>query len=68
VQRRTEPHVGYRLLRGAYPLLRLIVPGLTVRSDIVGQAMVDVLLRRQRTRANIVLENRDIRALVRQQE
>jgi len=61
VQPRKEPTFGYRLLRAAYPMFRLLFPNQVIRADDLGWAMVDVVLRQTQERQSLVFENRDIR-------
>jgi uncharacterized protein YbjT (DUF2867 family) len=67
VQPRKEPAFSYRLIRAVYPLFRLLFPNQVIRADDLAWAMVDVVLRQTRARQGPVLENRDIRAMVRSQ-
>jgi uncharacterized protein YbjT (DUF2867 family) len=64
VEPRKEPAFSYRLLRAVYPVFRMVFPGLVIRSDVLGRAMVDVSVREAGERASLVLENRDILAMV----
>jgi uncharacterized protein YbjT (DUF2867 family) len=64
VEPRTEPNFSYRLLRGVYPVFRLLFPNLVIRSDDLARAMVDAAVRGREERGDLVLENRDIRAMV----
>lgn len=64
VEPRKEPNFGYRLQRKIYPLFRVLFPGLVIQSDSLGRAMVDVVLRETGERGNLILENRDIQAMV----
>jgi len=64
VEPRKEPTFGYRLLRAIYPAFRMVFPDLVTRSDDLGRAMVDVSVRETGERENLVLENRDILAMV----
>jgi uncharacterized protein YbjT (DUF2867 family) len=69
VQPRKEPNFSYRLLREVYPLFRLLFPNRVIRADDLGWAMVDVVVPRARNNQQLVLgelilENRDIRAMV----
>jgi uncharacterized protein YbjT (DUF2867 family) len=64
VEPRKEPTFGYRLLRAIYPAFRMVFPGLVTRSDDLARAMVDVSVRETGERENLVLENRDILAMV----
>jgi uncharacterized protein YbjT (DUF2867 family) len=42
VEPRQEPNLDYRLLRGVYPVFRLLFPNQVIRSDELAQVMVDV--------------------------
>jgi uncharacterized protein YbjT (DUF2867 family) len=64
VEPRKEPTFGYRLLRAIYPAFRMVFPGLVTQSDGLARAMVDVSVRETGERENLVLENRDILAMV----
>jgi uncharacterized protein YbjT (DUF2867 family) len=65
VEPRKEPNFGYRLLRAVYPAFRLLFPNQVIRADDLARAMVDFAIRRTDEPGNLVLENRDIRAMVR---
>ena len=67
VQPRKEPTFSYRLLRAVYPVFRLLFPNQVIRADDLARAMVDVVLRPTQERQGLVLENRDIRAMVKSQ-
>ena len=64
VEPRKEPNVSYRLLRGIYPVFRALFPNQVIRADDLARAMVDVAVRRRGESGGVVLENRDIRAMV----
>jgi uncharacterized protein YbjT (DUF2867 family) len=64
VEPRKEPNFSYRLLRGIYPVFRLLFPSQVIRADDLARAMVDVAVRRRGEYGGVVLENRDIRAMV----
>jgi uncharacterized protein YbjT (DUF2867 family) len=64
VQPRQEPNFSYRLMRALYPVFRLLFPNQVIRADDLGWAMVDVVLRQTLERQGLVLENRDIRDMV----
>ena len=64
VEPRREPNFGYRLLRGIYPVFRVLFPNQVIRADDLARAMVDVAVRRRGEYGGVVLENRDIRAMV----
>jgi uncharacterized protein YbjT (DUF2867 family) len=63
VEPRKEPNFSYRLLRGVYPVFRLLFPNQVIRADDLARAMVLVAVRRRGEHAGVVLENRDIRAM-----
>ena len=60
---REEPNFSYRLLRGIYPVFRVLFPNLVIRADDLARAMVEVAVRATEERGGLVLENRDIRAM-----
>jgi uncharacterized protein YbjT (DUF2867 family) len=64
VEPRKEPNFGYRLLRGIYPVFRVLFPNQVIRADDLARAMVDVTVRGRGEHGGVVLENRDIRAMV----
>jgi len=64
VEPRNEPNFSYRLLRGIYPVFRLLFPSLVIRADDLARAMVDAAVLGREERGDLVLENRDIRAMV----
>jgi uncharacterized protein YbjT (DUF2867 family) len=64
VEPRKEPNFGYRLLRGIYPAFRVLFPNQVIRADDLARSMVDVVVRRTGEPGGLVLENRDIRAMV----
>src|SRR6266849_4662469 len=64
VQPRKEPNFSYRLLRGVYPVFRVLFPNQISRADDLARAMVDAAVRRRGEYGGVVLENRDIRAKV----
>src|SRR6476620_438060 len=64
VEPRKEPNFSYRLLRGIYPVVRVLFPNLVIRGDDLARAMVDAAVRGREERGALVLENRDIRAMV----
>jgi len=64
VEPRKEPNLSYRLLRGIYPVFRVLFPNQVIRADDLARAMVDLAVRRGGERGGVVLENRDIRAMV----
>ena len=64
VEPRKEPNFSYRLLRAIYPVLSGAVPQPGDSGRRLGRAMVDVAIRGTGERRGLVLENRDIRAMV----
>jgi uncharacterized protein YbjT (DUF2867 family) len=66
VEPRKEPNFTYRLLRKIYPVFRVLFPNQVIRADDLGVAMVDVVVQGERAgeRRSLILENRDIRAMV----
>jgi uncharacterized protein YbjT (DUF2867 family) len=64
VEARKEPNFSYRLLRGIYPVFRRLFPNQVIRADDLGHAMAEVTLRGRGEHGGVVLENRDIRAMV----
>jgi uncharacterized protein YbjT (DUF2867 family) len=64
VEPRKEPNFSYRLLRAIYPVFRMLFPNQVIPADDLARAMVDVVVRKTVERANRILENRDIRAVV----
>jgi uncharacterized protein YbjT (DUF2867 family) len=61
---RRELNFAYRLLRAIYPAFRVLFPSQVIRADDLARAMVDVALRETRERRGLILENRDIQAIV----
>jgi uncharacterized protein YbjT (DUF2867 family) len=64
VEPRREPNFSYRFLRGIYPVFRALFPNQVIRADDLARAMVDVVVSGTGVAPSRVLENRDIRALV----
>ena len=64
VEPRKEPNAGYRLLRRIYPVFRVLFPNQVIRADDLARAKVDVAVRGAGQPRGLVLENRDIRAMV----
>jgi uncharacterized protein YbjT (DUF2867 family) len=64
VEPRKEPNFSYRLLRAIYPAFQLPFPNLVVRADDLARVMVDVSVLQGTEREVKVLENSDIRAMV----
>jgi uncharacterized protein YbjT (DUF2867 family) len=65
VEPRKEPNFSYRLMRGIYPVFRTLFPNQVIRADDLARAMVNVVSTGTGAAPSQVLENRDIRALVR---
>ena len=66
VEPRKEPNLSYRLLRGIYPVFRVLFPNQVIRADALARAMVEVAVRGRRERESVVFENREIRAMAEQ--
>ena len=64
VEPRKELNFSYRLLRGIYPVFRLLFPNQVIRADDLAQTIVDVVVSETAQRGGPVFENRDIRAMV----
>jgi uncharacterized protein YbjT (DUF2867 family) len=64
VEPRKEPNFSYRLMRAIYPAFRVLFPNQMIRANDLAGAMVDVVVRGAGERRTLVLENRDIRAMV----
>src|SRR4029077_15224510 len=64
VEPRKEPNFSYRLLRGIYPVSRVLFPNLVIRADDLARAMVEAPIRGTEKRVGLVLENRHIRSMV----
>jgi uncharacterized protein YbjT (DUF2867 family) len=64
VEPRKEPNFSYRLLRSVYPVFQLLFPNQVIRADDLAESMVDVAIRRGAGAEQVILENRDIRAMV----
>jgi uncharacterized protein YbjT (DUF2867 family) len=64
VEPRKEPNFSYRLLRAIYPFFRVVFPNQVIRADDLARAMVDVAIGGGGEHRSLVLENRDIRAMV----
>ena len=64
VEPRKEPNFTYRLMRAIYPAFRVLFPNQVVRVDELAEAMVDIAISGRGERRSLVLENRDIRAMV----
>jgi uncharacterized protein YbjT (DUF2867 family) len=66
VEPRKEPNLGYRLLREIYPAFRVLFPNQVIRADDLVRTMVEAAVRKTGEPGGLVLENRDIRAMVAQ--
>lgn len=64
VEPRKEPTFTYRLLRAIYPLFRVLLPNQVIPADELGRAMVNVVVGGRAEGEVRILENRDIRAMV----
>src|SRR5580658_216581 len=64
VEPRKEPNFSYRLLRVIYPAFRVLFPNQVIRADDLARAMVDIAVRGAAEPGGLILENRDIRAMV----
>jgi uncharacterized protein YbjT (DUF2867 family) len=64
VQPRTEPSLGYRVLRSIYPAFRMLFPNQVIRADDLARAMVEIAISANGQPGSLVLENVDIRARV----
>jgi uncharacterized protein YbjT (DUF2867 family) len=64
VEPRKEPNFNYRVLRSIYPVFRMLFPNQVIRADDLAHAMVDVVVRGTDKPESRILENHDIRAIV----
>jgi uncharacterized protein YbjT (DUF2867 family) len=64
VEPRKEPNFSYRVLRSIYPVFRMLFPNQVIRADDLAHAMVDAVIWGTDKPESRVLENRDIRAIV----
>ena len=64
VEPRKEPNLSYRLLRAIYPVFRVLFPNQVIRADDLARAMVNIVVGKTGEPGGLVLENRDIRAMV----
>src|ERR1700741_3465316 len=64
VEPRKEPNFSYRLLRAIYPAFRLLFPNQVIRADDLARAMVNIAVQGTGEPGGLVLENRDMRAMV----
>ena len=62
VEPRKEPNFSYRLLRGVYPVFRVLFPNQVIRADDLARAMVNVVLASD-SRPSTIFENKEIRAV-----
>jgi len=63
VEPRQEPNFSYRLLRGIYPVFRLLFPNQVIRADDLARVMVDVAVCGTEEHRGPVFENGEIRAM-----
>jgi uncharacterized protein YbjT (DUF2867 family) len=63
VEPRKEPNFSYRLLRGIYPVFRLLFPNQVTRADDLARVMVDAVINGTGQGKGPLYENRDIRAM-----
>jgi uncharacterized protein YbjT (DUF2867 family) len=64
VEPRKEPNFSYRLMRAIYPAFQMLFPNQVIRADDLARGMVDVAVQETGKHRTLVLENRDIRAMV----
>ena len=64
VEPRKEPNLTYRLLRGIYPVFRVLFPNQVIRADDLARAMVSAVVSETAQHGGPLFENRDIRAMV----
>ena len=64
VEPRKEPNFSYRLLRVIYPVFRVLFPNQVIPADDLARAMVDAVARETGKAGGFILENLDIRELV----
>ena len=64
VEPRKEPNFSYRVLRTIYPAFRMLFPNQVIRADDLARAMVNLAVQGTGEHGSLVLENRDIRAMV----
>jgi hypothetical protein len=62
---RKEPNFGYRVLRKIFPAFRLLFPNQVIRADDLARVMVDLAVAGTEKPGALILENRDLRAMVR---
>ncbi len=63
VKPRKEPNFSYRLLRGIYPVFRLLFPGQVIPADDLARIMVDMAVQGTGERESLIFENRDIQSM-----
>src|SRR5580693_7221102 len=68
VEPRKEPNFSYRLLRSVYPVFQLLFPNQVIRADDLATSMVDIVVRTGERSEQVILENRDIRNMVNQND
>ena len=64
VEPRKEPNLSYQVLRLIYPVFRVLFPNQVIPADELARAMIDVVISGRGRGPSLVLENRDIRAMV----
>jgi uncharacterized protein YbjT (DUF2867 family) len=64
VEPRKEPNLSYRLLRLIYPAFRVLFPNQVIAADDLARAMVNIAVRKTGEPGGLILENRDIRAMI----
>ena len=66
VEPRKEPNFSYRLMRAIYPVFQVLFPNQVIRADDLAWSMVNVVTtdRQGLVLGSLVLENRDIRDMV----
>jgi len=64
VEARKEPNFSYRVLRGIYPMFRVLFPNQVIRADDLARAMVEVVVLGTGESQGPIFENRDIQAMV----
>jgi len=68
VEPRKEPNFSYRLLRSVYPVFQLLFPSQVIRADDLATSMVEIVVRTGARTEQVILENRDIRNMVNQND
>jgi len=63
VKPRKEPNFSYRLLRGIYPVFRMLFPGQVIPADDLARVMVDMAVQGTGERESLIFENRDIQSM-----